>query len=249
LFAWRKTSLKSLRRSCILPLILAFIAGIALVAGGMRNLNAIICLALCVFVLGTIFEEFFRGALVRVKSRKENFLAALLNLTLKNKRRYGGYIIHLAVVLMFAGFAGNAFNREATEYMKTGQEFQLGDYSLKMTGFQEGQTPNYDYGRVVLDVYKDGKKIDILKPEKRIFKTGSRQTTTTVALRSTPKEDLYVVFAGMLNDRVTCEIKANVNPLVYWIWIGAAVMVFGTVVTLLPDRKSVVVREQIEDAP
>jgi len=237
LFAWRKTSVKSLRRSCLWPVLFSCITCIGLLVGGMRNFYAVICLTLCCFVFVTIIEEFLKASLIRVRSKGENFLAAVGNLTLKNKRRYGGYIVHFSIVLMFIGFAGNAFNKETTGQLETGQELQIGDYSLKMTGYQDGQTPNYEYGKVVLDVYKNGREVRTLMPEQRIFKTGSGQTTTTVALHSTPKEDLYVVFAGMSHDGLTYEIKAYVNPLVYWIWVGAAMMILGTIVTLLPNRK------------
>jgi len=238
LFAWRKTSLKSLRKSLLLPTLFSGIACIGLVAGGMRSFYAVLCLTLSCFVIVTIIEEFCRGALVRGRRKGENFLIAIVNLVRRNTRRYGGYIVHFAVVLMFIGFAGNAFNREATGQLKTGEEFRIGDYTLKMAGYQEGQTANYDYGKVSLDVYKNGDKIRTLTPEKRLFKTGSGQTTTSVALYSTPKEDLYVVFAGIGADGQTCEIKANVNPLVYWIWFGAALMILGTGVTLLPNKQS-----------
>ena len=208
----------------------------------MRHFYAIVCLTLSCFVLVTIIEEFLKGSLIRVRSKGENFLAAVVNLTRKNKRRYGGYIVHFSIVLMFIGFAGNAFNRETTRRLEKGQEFGIGDYSLKMTGYQEGQTPNYEYGKVVLDVFKNGREVRTMKPEMRVFKTGSRQTTTTVALYSTPKEDLYVVYAGMSNDGSTFEIKAYVNPLVFWIWVGAAIMILGTVITLLPGQQPAVGR-------
>jgi cytochrome c-type biogenesis protein CcmF len=237
LFAWRKTSAKSLLRSIFWPVLFSGITCIGLLAGGMRHFYAIVCLTLSCFVLVTIIEEFLKGSLIRVRSKGENFLAAVVNLTRKNKRRYGGYIVHFSIVLMFIGFAGNAFNREATRQLETGQEFGIGDYFLKMREYRDGQTPNYEYREVVLDVFKNGREIRTMKPEMRFFKTGSRQTTTTVALYSTPKEDLYVVFAGMSNDGSTFEIKAYVNPLVYWIWVGAAMMILGTAVTLLPNKQ------------
>ena len=86
----------------------------------MRNFYTVVCLTLCVFVIVTIVEEFYKGTRIRMKTKGENFLAAAVNLTLKNKRRYGGYIVHLSIVLMFVGFAGNAFNREATQRLATG---------------------------------------------------------------------------------------------------------------------------------
>lgn len=237
LFAWRKTSVKSLEKSLFWPVLFSIIVCTALVAGGMRHAGAVLCLTLCSFVLVAIFEEFFRGALIRSKKKGENPLAAVVNLAGANKRRYGGYIVHLSLALMFIGFAGNPFYRETTRRLSTGQEFQMGDYSLKVAGYRTGQTPNYDYERVVLDVYKDNEAVDTLKPERRIFKTGSRQLTSTVALHSTLREDLYVVFAGMISDGMIFEIRANLNPLVSWIWFGALVMLLGTVVTLLPNKR------------
>jgi cytochrome c-type biogenesis protein CcmF len=237
LFAWRRTSLESLRKAFFWPAILSVITCIGLLAGGMRSFYSVVCLTLCAFVLGTIIEEFYKGARIRAKNRGENFLSALVHLTLRNKRRYGGYIVHLSIVVIFVGLTGNAFNREATRQLTTGEELKIGDYSIKMAGFQEGQTPNYQYGRVILEAYKDGKLVRTLKPEKRIFKTSEQQSITTVALYSTPKEDLYVVFAGMSNDS-KCEVAAHLNPLVFWVWFGSAIMVIGAIITLLPDRFS-----------
>lgn len=237
LFAWRKTSLQSLKKAFFWPVIFSAAACLGLLAGGMRNFYTLVCLTLCSFVLVTIIEEFYKGAKVRVRNRSESFPAAVANLTLKNKRRYGGYVVHLGIVAIFAGLSGNAFNREATRQLMPGQEMQIGDYALKMSGFREGQTANYQYGQVILEAYKDGRLIRTLKPEKRLFKTGEQQSTTTVALYSTPKEDLYVVFAGKSVDS-KCEIKAHVNPLVFWVWLGSAIMVFGAIITLLPNKSS-----------
>jgi cytochrome c-type biogenesis protein CcmF len=206
----------------------------ALVVGGMRNFSAIACLTLSTFVIATIVEEFYKGTRVRIKTKGENLLSAAANLIMKNKRRYGGYVVHLSIAMIFIGFAGNAFNRETTQGLSRGEEMSIGAYTLKMTEYQEGQTPTYQYGRPTLDVFKDGKLVDILKPEKRFYKT-SEQSTTVVALHSNPKEDLYVVFSGTTEDS-KAEIAAHVNPLVFWIWFGAAIMMVGAVITLLPDK-------------
>lgn len=235
LFAWRKTSLASLKKSFAWPLAFSAIACAALLAGGMRNLYSLVCLSLCVFVIVTIAEEFFKGTRIRVRSKGENFLSAAVNLTLKNKRRYGGYIVHLGIALMFMGFAGNAFNRQATQRLATGQTMEVGGYQLKMTEYREGQTPSYQYGQAVLELFRDGRLVRTLKPERRVFKTGDQQSTTIVALHSTPREDVYVVFSGMTEDS-KAEISAHINPLVYWIWAGSAILVFGSIITLLPDK-------------
>ncbi len=237
LFAWRKTSVESLKRAFLLPGILSVASCLIMLAAGMRDFYPIVCFTLCVFVSVIIFEEFYKAARVRARSNDENLLTALVNLTLKNKRRYGGYVVHFGVVLIFIGLAGNAFNREATQSMAPGDELRIGDYTLLMTDYQEGETPNYFYGVTVLDAYKNGKFLRSMKPEKRVFKTGDQQSTTEVSLYSTPREDLYTVFLGMAGDGRKYEIKAHINPLVWWVWFGSAVMVFGTIITLLPDRR------------
>ena len=238
LFAWRKTSFESLKKAFLWPASFAALACVGLLAGGMRNIYAVICLTLSAFVIVTIVEEFLKGALIRMRGKGENFFAALANLTFKNKRRYGGYIIHFAIVLMFVGLAGNAFNREETRQLKTGDHMQVGDYTLKMAGFREGEGSNYRYGQVTLEAFKNGKLVRTLRPEQRVFNTHNGQTTTTVALYSTPKEDLYVVFAGRSEDGLVCQIKAYVNPLVFWLWFGSALMFFGAIITLLPEKGS-----------
>lgn len=237
LFAWRKTSIESLRKAFFWPGILSVVSCVALLAAGMRNIYTVICITLCTFVAVTIVEEFVKATSIRAKIKGENFVVALTRLTLLNKRRYGGYIVHFGVVLVFIGLSGNAYNRETSQTMALGDELKIGDYTLKLADYKEGETPNYVYGVPMLDAYKNGRFLRTMKPEKRLYKLGDQQSTTEVSLRSTPKEDLYVVFNGIANDGHGYEIKAFVNPLVFWVWFGWAVMVFGTMVTLLPDRK------------
>jgi cytochrome c-type biogenesis protein CcmF len=247
-FAWRKTSVESLKRSFLWPGMLAVATCLALLAAGMRNVYTVICFTLCMFVTATIFEEFIKAAYLRVKSQGESFPFALFRLTLRNRRRYGGYLVHFGVALLFIGLAGNAFNREITQTMAPGDVLKIGDYSIQFTRFEEGETPSYVYGVALLDAYKDGRFLRTLKPEKRIYQRGEGQSTTTVALRSSLKEDLYTVFNGIANDGRTYEITAHVNPLVFWLWFGSVVMFFGTLITLLPERKGALAPPQTAPA-
>jgi len=237
LFAWRKTSLESLRKAFAWPAVFSAATLVILVAAGMRNFYALVSFTLCMFVTVTIVEEFHKGAGIRAKNTGENYLAAMLNLTLKNKRRYGGYIVHFAIVVMFVGLTGNAFNLEKREQLKPGQEMTLGNYTLRLVDYREGNTPNYEFGVVTLEAYRGGKLVKTMRPQKRFYKAGDGQSTTEVELYSTPKEDLYVVFAGLSNQGDAYEISAHVNPLVFWVWLGSGIMFLGTLVTLLPDRK------------
>jgi cytochrome c-type biogenesis protein CcmF len=237
LFAWRKTSLESLKKAFFWPVALSVVVAVGLAAAGMRDLYAVTSFTLCMFVLVTIVQEFYKGASVRAKNSGENFLQAIVNLTLKNKRRYGGYIVHFAIVLIFVGLTGNAFNRELSQPMVVGDEMQIGGYRLKMTDYREGDTPNYQFARVTLQAFRGDKLIRTMTPEKRFYKSGDGQSTTEVELYSTPREDLYVIFAGVSNDGKRNEITAHVNPLVWWVWFGSGIMFLGTLITLLPDRK------------
>ena len=237
LFAWRKTSVESLRRAFLWPMAPALLVCIALLVSGMRSFYSLVSFTLCMFVLVTIAQEFWKGTRVRVRNTGENFALAMVNLTLKNKRRYGGYVVHLSIVLIFVGLTGNAFNRQTSQAMVPGDEMQIGRYTLKMTDYRDGDSPNYQYGRATLEVYRGGKLIRTMQPEKRFYKASDGQSTTEVALYSKPLEDLYVVFAGVSNDGKRYEITAHLNPLVWWVWFGAAVMVVGTLITLLPDRR------------
>jgi cytochrome c-type biogenesis protein CcmF len=244
LFAWRQTSIESLRKAFFWPGILSVGSCAALLAAGMRSFYSVVCLTLCVFVTVTIVEEFYKATVIRMKGTGENPAAALVRLTLKNKRRYGGYVVHFGVVLMFVGLTGNAFNREVTQTMAVGDVLKIGDYTLKLADYKESETPNYIFGTTYLEAYKNGKLLKTMKPEKRFYKTSEQQSTTEVSLYSTPKEDLYTVFNGPAEDGRKYEIKAYVNPLVWWLWFGSAIMVFGAIVTLLPDRRGAFITPQ-----
>lgn len=244
LFAWRKTSIESLRKAFFLPGILAIIACAALFAAGFRSFYFVMCWTLAVFVISTIFEEFYKATRIRSNNTGENFFTAITRLTLKNKRRYGGYVVHLGIVLIFIGVSGNLFNQEASQTMAVGDVMKIGDYTLRLTDYREADTPEYVYGVTLLDAYKNGAFIRTMKPEKRFYKSGEQQSTTEVSIHSTPKEDLYTVFNGLTDDG-RYEIKAHVNPLVFWVWFGAAIMVFGTFITLLPDRHGAFTTPQI----
>ena len=235
-FAWRKTSLESLKKAFFWPVIIAAAALAGTLIAGIRSLYPIMTVTLCAFVLTTIIEEFYKGTKIRAKNTGEHVLVAIANLTLKNKRRYGGYIVHFAIVLIFVGLAGNAFNRETVQPVGLGETIAIGDYTLKVVDYHVGDTPNYVYGDVSVQAFKNGMFVSTLTPEKRIYKTGEKQSTTAVAIRSTPAEDLYVVFAGLANDRQKFELNVHLNPLVFWVWLGAVVMFVGTIITLLPDR-------------
>jgi cytochrome c-type biogenesis protein CcmF len=240
LLAWRKTSTDSLKKNFGWPLGIGLVAGAIAFALGFRQFYAWVCLVLCVFVAATVLLEFYRGAKV-IRSRSgASLVASALELSMRNTRRYGGYIVHVGMVFVFIGIAGAAFNRDVQKDMRQGDSLQIGPYTLVLQGFDTKPEKNYTAQRLLVEVIEDKKPTMMLYPEKRKFST-TEENGTMVAIRSTLKEDLYVVFAGMSPETQLPVIHAYLNPLVKWIWFGGVVVVFGTLVALLPNRRVVLV--------
>ena len=157
-------------------------------------------------------------------------------ITRRNTRRYGGYLIHIGVVLIVIGFAGLPFNQDKEQEMGFGDKMQIGHYTLVCQSYTQDDKPNYSSEWAVIDVYRGGKQIATMYPERRFYKA-SEQTATMVANRSRPNEDLYLVYTGRNQDTGKPIIKAHVNPLVMWIWIGVQVVLIGTIIALFPNMK------------
>ncbi len=235
LVAWRRTSVESLRRNFLRPGLGALLLMAALAAAGIRHPYALIAFGLCLFVAWTIVAEFYKGARAIRARTGLNPLMAAVELTRRNTRRYGGYLVHMGIVLMFVGFAGSAFNRHATHELAVGATASIGRYQLRMADIRQGENENYSWDHAVVEVFQGGRKIASLEPERRFYKAG-RQPTSEVAIRRRLHEDLYLNFAGMSEDNRRGVIQAYVFPLVSWIWIGFALLVFGGLVCLTPGR-------------
>ncbi len=256
LLAWRKTSLESLKRNFRWPAFAAILTGILLVALGMRPwqdvsyIYALMTIMLSVLVAATVTSEFIRGGLVIKRHTGQSLLASMIHLTHRNTRRYGGYIVHFGVIVIMIGFAGSAFNQDREQEMSYGDRMSIGSYTLVCQSYTQEEKPNYGSEWAILQVFKGGKQIDTLYPERRFFQA-SQQNSTIVANRSTLKEDLYVVYEGQNPDTGRPIIKAHLNPLVMWIWIGVWVMIVGTVVALIPNAAPVRVpaTSRMEAAP
>ena len=240
LLAWRKTSSESLKRNFGWPLMIGLFAGAVAFAFGFRAYYSLVCLILCVFVASTIGMEFVRGAKVIRARSGASLIASAIDLTMRNTRRYGGYIVHMGMVLVFIGLSGAAFNRDVQKEMQLGQTMQIGPYSLLLQAVDTKPERNYTAERMIVEVLQNNKQIMMLYPEKRRFAT-TTENGTMVAIYSTLKEDLYVVYAGQSPDTQLPVIHAFLNPLVKWIWFGGVVVVFGTLVALLPNRRAVLV--------
>ena len=236
LFAWRKTSLGSLRKNFLVPGLISLALGALLLVLGIRKFYPQVSFILCAFVVITIVMEFYRGSHVIRGKTGQSLLGAAVTLTRRNTRRYGGYIVHFGIVLMFIGFTGTAFNQEVEREMLPGDQMNLGFYTLLLRDLSVTDNPNYSAQHAVLELYRGERSLGMLRPERRFYKA-SRQPTTEVAIRPRLNEDLYVVFSGIADDNQHAVINAHLNPLVNWIWIGGFVLVLGTLIALVPSSQ------------
>jgi cytochrome c-type biogenesis protein CcmF len=245
LLAWRSTSLRSIRRNFIVPSIAALAVAIGVIPFGVHpwtivttgeqgGFYAWVTFALSAFVLVAIFAEFFRGARVIRNHTGQNLFLSVIQLTRRNTRRYGGYLVHFGIVLIFIGIAGQAFNTSKEMTMSFKQSMTIGPYRIECEDFSQDSNPNYDTEFALLDVYRGGHKIMQLAPEIRFY-TATQQPQTMVANHSTLAWDLYVIYAGKDGATGQPVIKAFLNPLVAWIWIGLLVTIAGTGLALMPN--------------
>ncbi|RJP58853.1 MAG: heme lyase CcmF/NrfE family subunit [Deltaproteobacteria bacterium] len=232
--AWRKSSLKNFLKKLLSPSIFSIIGAIVLYVLGIRSFYALVSFALCIFALATLFLKFLNGTGTRHILSGEGYPKALWNLVARNKRRYGGYIIHLGVVLIFVAISGGDFNMEKQITLKKGESFDLKGYTLRYDALTSYPTANKHTVAAILTLFNGGHKVGVLAPEKSLY-TGQDQLTTDVAIYTTLKEDLYVILAGYDKDGAT--FKVMINPLVVWLWIGGGVMAFGAAIAMLPDRR------------
>ena len=235
LLAWRKTSFQSIKQNFAVPMGIAMVITVAAYAFGVRGLYVSMTVLLASFVGVATLAEFYKGARTRQRTLHENFPQAVYNLTMRNTRRYGGYVIHLGIVILFVGFLGQAFKSETKTLMAEGDLMQARDYTLRLESFSSGDTPNYQYERAMISVIRDGQAVGSADPEQRFYKA-SQEAVGHVSIRSSPREDLYVVLAGQDPDTKKAIVQVFINPLVMWVWVGGAVVFLGTLLALIPSR-------------
>ena len=244
LLPWRSTTLKSIRRNFILPIIALWVAVILAIALGVNpikdnqfdsgNFYALVSFALCASVLTAIVSEFIRGGLVITRQTGKNLFASIYLLTRRNTRRYGGYLIHIGVVIIFVGLAGSAFDRSQESELGLHDKLVIAPYTIEEVGATQDDNANYMSQWALLNVSKDGKPAFQMTAEKRLYHA-TNQPQTMVSIHSTPWWDLYVVYEGENPSTSQPIIKAFIKPLVGWIWFGWILVVFGTIVAMIPS--------------
>ncbi len=244
LIAWRKASTSNLKRQFIFPCAAGIVTGVLLAALGMRNGHALVAYTLAGFVAGTISQEFYKGIGARRSIHGESLPVAVVRLVARNRRRYGGYIVHAGIVILFSAFAGLAFKKDHDVQIKAGETKSLVDplghrWRFVSQGVSTSETLNRFVTGIGLEVFRDDVRQGILTSEKRQYFDSNKQPqfepSTEVGIRTSAMLDLYVVLAGVRDD--TAELRISFNPLVVWVWIGGMVMAIGGLIVMWPQAE------------
>jgi len=243
LIAWRRASVVNLKRQFAAPLIGGLVLGAALFALGMRDGYALVAYTLAGFVATTIGQEFVKGVGARRRMHGEVIPVALMRLVARNRRRYGGYIVHLGVVVLFAAFAGLAFKKEYDLTLAPGGTFTAIDpYNRTWTFTSQGVSRYEELNRQVTAVVLEAKHGDappeLIKSEKRQH-VDSRgvptfEPSTEVGILESLRQDVYLVLHGVSGEEAA-EVRISFNPLVWWVWYGGLIMALGGLIVMWPQ--------------
>ncbi|MDD5771850.1 MAG: heme lyase CcmF/NrfE family subunit [bacterium] len=238
LISWGKTSPQNFKKNFLLPVIISGISLVVFYILGNRKIIALIPSIFVVFVIMAIIVEFYRGTIIRHQNTGKNYFTSFFALIWSNKRRYGGYIVHIGIVMMFVGMIGiGAYSIEKdVENIKIGSTIEIGKYKLTYDDLQAVEHPDKQSVYAVLTVYKNNKSIYKLRPEKGFF-PNHEQPTTEVAIATTLLDDLYVILNGYNANTGNATFRVLINPLVVWMWLGGIVIFIGTTIAFCPNRK------------
>jgi cytochrome c-type biogenesis protein CcmF len=253
LIAWRRASLRQIRTTFLWPFLGGLATGIAMVAFGLdSSWPGVAAGSICAFVTVTIISEFVRGTVARHRVAEESWPIAFLHLIDRNRRRYGGYIVHLGVIVFVVGAVGaSAYETSAQGVLKKGETLTIGSNVLTFEGVEQTQGPNYRQRAAVLNVVSDGEEIGTLKPAKRSY-IREQTTSNEVAIHTTLTQgDLFIILDGIRVDGAV-QIKAFYKPVVGLLWIAGFLFAGGVLLCVWPDpreRKRIAKRYGEETLP
>ncbi len=237
LMGWRHTSAASLRKQFVWPLITMVVVGVATYFIG-KSVFASLGLAVLAFAAATIVQEYVRGIIARRTTTSENVLVAMGNLWRRNGRRYGGYLVHLSIVMIGVAVVGNEFYQLTTNVtLARGEVVQLGGFDLEFGGMRVDSESNRDSYVAQMTVYDtaSGKALSEVTPSRNVYFKTPDMPTSEVGLRMTPIQDVYVVLNGWDDSGNSATFTIYINPLTMWMWIGGLVLMLGTLIASWPN--------------
>jgi cytochrome c-type biogenesis protein CcmF len=237
LIAWGRASLNNLRRSFLKPALGAVAGTAILYALGVRQAEALLAFLCSFFAIGTIVFEFAVATRTRAKTMGERILEAFGTLLLKSRRRYGGLIVHLGVVIAIVGIAvSSVYKVEREQTLKPGERLHVGRYAVRFDGLAAGERPTHILVWANLMAFKDDKPLHELTPGQRYY-PNQQSPFASVDARYHWNEDLYVILSAFERDGSSATVKVMINPMISWIWIGGGIILLGVLVAVLPERR------------
>lgn len=251
--AWRRATKKNLQKNFQIPVGVMIGTGVVLWILGARHPLALVTWSLSAFVLTIITTEFYKGTKARARIEGEGYALAFIHLITRNRRRWGGYIVHIGFVSLCVAFAGAAYNTDARFNVQPGDRVEVTSpyghtYELTYDGLSisrgMGQRNLIWQAIATVSVSRNGKPLGIMTTEKRQYTNRGTQPMTEVAINSNLQEDLYLILSALNDiqgalaadsDAQGIDLQVLVKPLVIWIWIGCLLLAIGTIIALWPN--------------
>jgi len=237
LIAWRRADAANLRRNFFYPTAFAILVAAGLPVAGVRDGYAVGFGALAAFVGATVAQEFYRGTRARMEMAKEPAPTALAHLISRQNRRYGGYVVHLGIVLIVIGIVGSSLYRdEADLTFRRGESRSFGGASYQFVGFRQFPEVNRDVFAASVAITRPGRPARNVEVVQEDYHAEQMRWTKPTILHSL-WQDVYLTLAGFSDDASTVTINVKRNPLINWLWLGGAVLIVGTAIAMWPDRR------------
>jgi cytochrome c-type biogenesis protein CcmF len=249
LLAFRRTRTESLRRQLLWPALIGLVVAGGAGAIGGRDPQALLAWFLATLLCAAVVQELGRAALLRMRGGEVGFIGGLIDQIADNRRRYGGYIVHVGVALMCAGFAGDAFKHKQDVLLTPGQRVKVGDYELRYDGIRVTRDPQKTMVTASLTAYHDKKPVAVMQPARWFFATRPNEPTSEVSIRRSMREDLFIALGRYSEGGKHAGFMVVLNPLVNLVWIGFLVMTLGTLIAGIPVRKRKPRRASAEAKP
>ncbi len=236
LISWRKATGQNLKKNFVIPGIVLVLTLAGLYMFKIYSIFPLIAFSLFAFVLSILLIEFYRGTKAYHVQTSKNYLISFFKSIWRNKRRYGGYVVHLGIILIYFGVTGSsAFVKEKEINLRIGQSVNLGPYNLQYDDIIYNNTPHKETVAARVSVKRNGKFLVTMLPEK-VFYRNREQPSTEVAILSSFEHDLYIILGGYDRNRIV-SFKFLINPLVLWMWIGCIIIGVGIIIAIWPETK------------
>ena len=243
ILSWRKTKKEKLIKKIKTPILISIVI-VVIISNilNIKNIYPMISILLCSFVIYTIIDEFYKGTMIVKRKNNYNLFYSLFYLISRNQSRYGGYIVHIGIVMMFLGFTGKAFEKKYNVVLNKNAVERIDKYDITLIDIEQlGRTErkNHEANIITINVKNiNNSKEAIIKPERRKYIINQQPVDhPEVSILSSLNEDLYVVLGNINQLENSATVLVQINPMVSWVWLGTLTLFIGSLICLIPIRK------------